>query len=151
MTQEQDYALQHGHYFEDMQPGLTAVVSKTFSDADLSMYAGVSGDANPLHLSEEFARHTRLGGRVVHGMVTASLISTLVGTRLPGPGCLWMSQELRFLAPVRVGQTVLARATVTEVFADKQQARMQTTCEVGDTIVIDGHALVWVPRRSFED
>ena len=138
----------HGYYIEDLQTGMCASVDKRFSKRDLAAYAALSLDDNPLHMNEEFAARTRVGGQVLHGMITASLISAIIGTRLPGPGCLWMSQEMRFLAPVRIGATVVARAEVMDVDREKQRVRLATVCRVGDGIVLDGSALVWVPSRS---
>lgn len=138
----------HGLYFEDISVGMVATFEKRISDEDVAAFARISGDVNPLHLDDEFARQTRAGGRVVHGMVTASLISTLVGCKLPGPGCLWMGQTLRFLRPVKAGALVSARAEVVETDVDRQRVRMRTTCRVADDLVIDGEALVWVPSRG---
>lgn len=138
----------HGYYLEDLETGMSASVSKAFTEQDVAMYARVSLDDNPLHMNEAFAARTRTGGRVVHGMVTASLISAIIGTRLPGPGCLWMAQDNRFLAPVRIGETVRATATIDEIETAKQRARLTTICEVGEKSVLEGHALVWVPSRS---
>lgn len=138
----------HGFYFEDIEIGMSESFEKTVSEEDVIAYAGLSGDVNPLHMDDEFARGTRAGERVVHGMVTASLISTLVGCRLPGPGCLWMGQTIRFLKPVRAGERVRARAEVVEILRERQRIRMLTTCQVGEITVIDGEALVWVPSRD---
>src|SRR5918996_323450 len=99
----------HGHYFKDLEPGMSEVFSKTITEADLLMFAGVSGDTNPLHLDEDFASRTMFESRIAHGMLTASLVSTVLGTRLPGPGAVYVSQSVRFLAPVRIGDTVIAR------------------------------------------
>lgn len=137
----------HGYYIEDLEVGMSTEISKAFSQRDLAMYAELSTDDNPLHMNEEFAARTRTGGSVLHGMITASLISAIIGTRLPGPGCLWMSQEMRFLAPVRVGETVRAAARVTDVDREKQRVRLATVCTVAGHVVLDGHALVWVPSR----
>lgn len=142
------FADMHGYYIEDLEVGMTASVSKAFTEQDVAMYANLSTDDNPMHMDEDFAASTRAGGAVLHGMVTASLISAIVGTRLPGPGCLWMSQEMRFLAPVRAGELVRADAEVLEVDREKQRVRLRTVCTVGESIVIDGTALVWVPARS---
>lgn len=136
-----------GRFVEDLSVGMTAVYAKTITDADIVLFAGVSGDTNPVHLNEAYARTTMFGGRIAHGMLSASLISTVMGTRLPGPGCLYLSQNLRFVAPVRVGDTVLARVTVAEVWPEKRRARMRTVCTVGETAVVEGEALVWVPSR----
>ena len=138
----------HGYYIEDLEAGMSITLTKAFTEDDLDMYARLSTDDNPLHMNEAFAARTRVGGRVVHGMVTASLISAIVGTRLPGPGCLWMEQKLRFLAPVRVGQLVSARAVVDDVDRQRQRVRLETTCLVGDKAVLEGSALVWVPARD---
>ncbi|MGA8261192.1 MAG: MaoC family dehydratase [Arenicellales bacterium] len=140
----------HGYYIENLETGMHASIDKTFSARDLAAYAELSLDDNPLHMNEEFAARTRAGGQVLHGMITASLISAIIGTRLPGPGCLWMSQEMRFLQPVRIGETVVARAEVVDVDRQKQRVRLATVCRVGDRIVLDGSALVWVPSRSGE-
>lgn len=142
------YGALHGYYIEDLEPGMSDSVSKAFTEQDVTLYARLSMDDNPLHMDEAFAARARTGGRVVHGMITASLISAIIGTRLPGPGCLWMAQNTRFLAPVRIGETVRASATVECIDPDKQRARLVTTCAVGRKIVLDGHALVWVPSRS---
>ena len=138
----------HGYYFEEIRVGMSARFEKVIRERDVQAFAEISGDVNPLHLDDAFASRTRAGERVVHGMVTASLISTLVGCRLPGPGCLWMGQVLKFVKPVRVGERVEAEATVIETIADRQRVRMRTTCKVDDTTVVDGEALVWVPSRE---
>jgi len=138
----------HGFYFEDLFIGQTAAFSKTLTEVDVTMFAGISGDTNPLHLSEDFARSTIFQGRVAHGMLTASLISTLIGTRLPGPGCIYMGQNLRFSAPVRLGDTINTRATITSLNEEKHRAEMDTVCMVGDEVVIEGTALVKVPSRQ---
>ena len=138
----------HGFYIEDLAVGMTAVFGKTVTEADLVMFAGVSGDTNPLHLDEEFAKRTRFGGRIVHGMLTASLISTLIGTKLPGPGCIYLKQDLRFKAPVRVGETVETRATVLDINTERRRVKLRTVCSVGETVVLEGEADILVPTRG---
>ncbi len=138
----------HGLYFEDLEVGMTAVYAKTVTDADIVLFSGISGDTNPLHLSSEFANGTRFEGRVAHGMLTASFISAVVGTKLPGPGCIYMSQNIRWLAPVRAGDTVFARVTVVELNTTKQQATLDTICTVREQAVLEGDALVKVPSRD---
>jgi 3-hydroxybutyryl-CoA dehydratase len=101
-----------------------------------------------LHLDEDFASRTMFESRIAHGMLTASLVSTVLGTRLPGPGAVYVSQSIRFLAPVRIGDTVIARAQVAEVVADKRRVRMTTVCTVGDKKVLDGEAVLMVPSRA---
>ncbi len=138
----------HGLYLEDIKLGLTAVYTKTVTDADIVMFAGVSGDTNPMHLSSDFAANSTFEGRIAHGMLTAAFISTLIGTKLPGPGCIYMGQSLKFLAPVRVGDTVNTRATVTDINLEKGRVTLHTQCMVGDVVVIEGEALVKVPSRD---
>ena len=138
----------HGLFFEDLAVGQTAVIARTITDADIVLFAGISGDTNPVHINEEFAAGTMFSGRIAHGMLTASFISTVIGTRLPGPGCIYLSQSLRFKAPVRVGDTIWARATVTELFPEKRRAALSTTVTVRDKVVLEGEALVMVPLRA---
>jgi len=138
----------HGFYLEDLSVGMTAMYAKTINAADITLFAGVSGDINPVHLNQEFAAGTVFEGCIAHGMLTASLISTVLGTKLPGPGCVYIGQELRFKAPVRAGDTVRARATITEIVPDRRRVVLRTVCTVGDTVVIDGQATVMVPARS---
>jgi 3-hydroxybutyryl-CoA dehydratase len=95
-----------GYFLEDLQPGMTASYARTVTEADVILFAGVSGDQNPVHLNQEFAEGTRFKGRIAHGMLTASFISTVLGNKLPGPGCIYVSQNLKFKAPVRAGDTV---------------------------------------------
>jgi len=137
----------HGYYFEDLATGMSEVFSKTITEADLLMFAGVSGDTNPIHLDEDFASRTMFESRIAHGMLTASLVSTVLGTRLPGPGAVYVSQSIRFLAPVRIGDTVIARAAVAELIAARRRVRMTTLCMVGDRKVLDGEAVLMVPAR----
>jgi len=141
----------HGYFIEDLAVGQSAFFGKTVTDADIVLFSGVSGDTNPLHLNKDFAATTRFGGPIVHGMLTASLISTVVGTRLPGPGCVYVSQSLKFRAPVRVGDTVQVRATVKEIIAAKGRVILETICSVGDTVVLEGEAHVLVASRAQAD
>ena len=138
----------YGYFFEDLSIGMQGTVSRTITETDLRNFSGVSGDTNPMHLNEEFAKETPFGGCIVHGMLTASLISAVIGTKLPGPGCIYMSQSLKFMAPVRVGDTVYAVATVKELIAEKKRVILETKCYVRDIIVIDGEALIKVPSRQ---
>ncbi len=136
-----------GYFIEDLEPGMTATFGKTITDADILMFAGVSGDTNPGHLNEEFAAGTPFHGRIVHGMLTASLISTVLGTKLPGPGCIYVSQTMRFLAPVRSGDTVRAEVTLRTVDREKKRAIFDTACKVLGKNVLEGEAVLFVPRR----
>ena len=137
----------NGYYFEDLEEGMTDVFAKTITDADIIGFAGVSGDTNPLHLNHEFASGTIFKGRVAHGMLTASLISTVIGTKLPGPGCIYVSQNLRFRAPVRTGDTVTATCMVTKLIPEKRLIELSTLCTVADKPVVEGDATILVPSR----
>ena len=136
-----------GYFIEDLNEGMTAVFGKTITDADILMFAGVSGDTNPVHLNEEFAAGTAFQGRIAHGMLTASLISTVLGTKLPGPGCVYLSQNLKFLAPVRVGDTVRAEVIITAIDRLRRRVTFPTACKVGGKSVLEGEAVTVVPRR----
>jgi len=144
---ESTFDAMHGYYFEDLALGMTAAYGKTLSDADVLMFTGVSGDTNPLHLNQEFASLTQFGEPIVHGMLTASLISTLIGTRLPGPGCIYMDQSLKFKVPVRVGDTIIAKVVITKLDSKRPYATLRTTCEVAGEVVVEGEARVKVPCR----
>jgi 3-hydroxybutyryl-CoA dehydratase len=138
----------HGLFLEDITVGMTAVYAKTVTDADIVMFAGISGDTNPVHLDAHFADQTAFKGRVAHGMLSASFISAVLGTRLPGPGCIYLSQSLKFRAPVKAGDTVTARVTVKDVNPDNKRVVFDTVCTVGDTVVIDGEVQLMVSRRA---
>ena len=140
--------LLHGYYFEDLEEGMTDIFAKTITDADIIAFAGVSGDTNPVHLNHEFASETMFQGRIAHGMLTASFISTVIGTKLPGPGCIYVNQNLRFKAPVKAGDTVRATCTVVKLIAKKHFAEFSTICTVGEKVVVDGEATIMVPTRA---
>lgn len=138
----------YGYAIEDLEPGMQASFAKTITDADILMFAGVSGDTNPVHLNEEFALDTQFKGRIAHGLLTASLISTALGTRLPGPGCVYLSQTLKFMAPVRAGDTVRALVTIREIEHEKKRVTFDTVCKVRDKDVLTGEARLLVPTRT---
>lgn len=138
----------NGYYYEDLEVGQSSSYAKTITDADIVLFAGVSGDTNPVHLDDEFAATTRFGHRIAHGMLTAAFISTVLGTKLPGPGAIYLKQNLKFMAPVKVGDTVVATATIDELFPKHNRATMKTVVTVGDTVVVDGDAMVYVPSRE---
>ncbi len=138
----------HGYYLEDLSVGMTSIYAKTITDADIVLFAGVSGDTNPVHLDAHFADQTPFKGRIAHGMLSASFISTVLGTRLPGPGCIYLSQSLKFRAPVKAGDTVTARVTIRDIAADKKRIVVDTVCTVDDEVVIDGEAMLMVSRRA---
>lgn len=134
-------------YFEDLKIGDFAEYAKTITEADILMFAAVSGDDNPVHINQEYAEQTMFGGRIAHGMLTASLISTVVGTRLPGPGTIYLSQSTRFKAAVKIGQTVTARATVAELDPAKKRVKFTTQCFVAGNVILEGESLVIAPSR----
>ncbi|MCE2510358.1 MAG: MaoC family dehydratase [Alphaproteobacteria bacterium] len=138
----------HGYYLEDLTVGMSASYAKTITDADIVLFAGVSGDTNPVHLNQEFASRTMFKDRIAHGMLSAGFISAVLGTKLPGPGCIYLSQNVKFKAPVKIGDTVLARVTVTEIQPEKRRIHLKTDCLVGETLVIDGEAVVMVDSKA---
>ena len=133
---------QFGYDIEDLKEGMSASFAKTITEADIVLFAGVSGDNNAVHTNEEFAATTAFGGRIAHGFLTASVISAAVANRLPGPGTIYLGQQLRFRAPVRPGDTVHATVTVKSIDVAKARAVLDTVCRVRDTVVIDGEATV---------
>ncbi len=137
----------NGYDIEDIQVGMCATFAKTITEADIVLFAAVSGDNNAMHINEEFAQTTQFKGRIAHGMLSASVISAAIAGRLPGPGTIYLGQNLRFKAPVRPGDTVHATVTVKEVIAEKCRVVLTTTCTVVGKVVIDGDALV-MPTSS---
>lgn len=138
-------------YFEDLTLGLAETLQKTVLGSDVVGFAEVSGDRNPIHLSEHFAARTPFRTRIAHGLYTASLISAVLGTRLPGPGAIYLSQTLNFHAPVRIGDTVTVTVTVVDLVERGRRARLACTCHVGEVLVLDGEAMVKVPARGEGD
>jgi 3-hydroxybutyryl-CoA dehydratase len=138
----------NGLFLEDLSVGQSAMFGKTVTEADIMAFAGVSGDTNPIHLHEGFAKGTRFGQRIAHGMLSGSFISTVIGTKLPGPGAIYVSQTMNFMAPVLIGDTITAVATVSAIDPTKRRVTIKTQCLNGDKVVIDGEAVVLVPRRA---
>jgi 3-hydroxybutyryl-CoA dehydratase len=143
-----DFAAMNGLYLEDLKVGMSAMFGKTVTEADIVAYAGVSGDTNPIHLHDGFARTTRFGQRIAHGMLSGSFISAVIGTKLPGPGSIYVSQTMNFMAPVLIGETITAVATVTAIDERRRRVTLKTQCLNGDKVVIDGEAQILVPRRD---
>ncbi len=137
-----------GVFFEDLSVGQTASFGKTVTEADILLFAAVSGDTNPVHINAEAAAASMFKERIAHGMLSAGFISAVLGTRLPGPGTIYLSQTLKFRAPVTIGQTVTATVEVTALDAAKKRATLKTTCTVGGKPVIEGEALVIPPSRG---
>jgi 3-hydroxybutyryl-CoA dehydratase len=133
-----------GYDIEDFSIGMSATFSKTITEADIVLFAGVSGDNNAIHINQEFAESTPFEGRIAHGMLTASVISAAVANKLPGPGAIYMNQSLNFRAPVKPGDTVHATVVVKEIMLDKRRVSLATSCSVKGRVVIDGEALVKV-------
>jgi 3-hydroxybutyryl-CoA dehydratase len=135
------------YYIEDLHPGMSATIGKTVTDADIDLFAGISTDTNAVHLDEEFAKTTIFGGRIAHGMISASFISAVLGAHLPGPGTIYLGQKLLFKAPVHPGDTVRTTVTVKEVIPEKKRVILDTICRVGTTAVIEGEATVMIGNR----
>jgi len=135
-------------YFEDLSVGMTETLQKVIDASDVVGFAEVTGDRNPIHLSEHFAAKTPFGTRIAHGLYTASLISAVLGTRLPGPGAIYISQTLNFRAPVKIGDTVDVSVLVSELMAEKFRARLTCACAVAGQVVLDGEAWVKVPSKE---
>ncbi|MBY4678329.1 MaoC family dehydratase [Marinobacterium arenosum] len=137
----------HGYYLEDLEVGMTARYAKTVTEADVILFAGISGDDNPVHINAEYAAQTMFGQRIVHGMYSAALISAVLGTRMPGPGAIYIDQQLKFKAPVHIGDTVTATAKVLEIDQQRRRVKLETICTVGDKVVAEGIATNMVDRR----
>lgn len=135
-------------FFEDMSVGMTETYLKEVKSSDVIGFAEISGDRNPIHLSEHFAARTQFGSRIAHGLYTASLISAVIGTRLPGPGAVYLSQTLQFKAPVRIGDMVEAKVEVVELIEKGDRARLSCSCSVDGQVVLEGEAVVKAPRQG---
>ena len=135
-------------FLEDLSVGQSAELTRTVRAEDLVAFAAVTGDDNPVHLDEDFAKSTQFGGRIAHGMLSAGYISAVIGTKLPGPGVIYMGQTLRFRRPVRIGDEVTTRVEVTVIDSLKARVTLSTTCAVGGRIVTEGEATTLVARRA---
>lgn len=137
-------------YIEDLKIGLTRHLEKTVTDRDIELFAEVSTDRNPVHLDDTYARDTMFKGRIAHGMLTAGLISAVIGEQLPGHGSVYLGQSLKFMAPVRPGDSVRAEVTVTAIDPARRRVTLETRCLVGDTVVLKGEAKVLAPSRKLD-
>ena len=135
---------------EDIEMGMTRYLRKTVTDADIEMFAEVSTDRNPVHLDDDYAQDTIFEGRIAHGMLTAGLISAVIGEQLPGHGTVYMGQTLKFLAPVRPGDMVYAEVKVIDIDLTKRRVRLDCHCSVDGKRVIAGEAMVLAPSRKFD-
>jgi 3-hydroxybutyryl-CoA dehydratase len=140
--------VQQGLYFDELSLGQTAEVSHVVGAADIEAFAAVSGDYNPVHMDEAFAKTTPFGGRIAHGMLSVAYISAVLGNDLPGPGAIYLSQSVRFRRPVKIGDPVTARVTVKALDEAKGHATFETVCLVNGKTVVDGEALIMVPKRG---
>jgi 3-hydroxybutyryl-CoA dehydratase len=134
--------------FEDLSIGMRETLMRTVMESDVTSFASVTGDNNPIHLDDRYAAQTRFGQRIAHGMFTAGLISAVIGTKLPGPGAIYLSQTLQFLAPVRIGDVVTASAEIVELVPEKRRARLFCECVMDGKPVLEGEAWVMVPGRK---
>ncbi len=135
---------------EDIEIGMVRHLRKTVTDRDIALFAEVSTDHNPVHLDDAYARDTIFQGRIAHGMLTAGLISAVIGEQLPGHGAVYLGQSLKFMAPVRPGDCVHAEVRVTAIDPARRRVTLETHCAVGDTVVLKGEALVLAPSRKFD-
>jgi 3-hydroxybutyryl-CoA dehydratase len=135
------------YYFEDLQLGMEATFAKTVTEADINAFAEVTGDKNPVHLDEAYAAKTIFKTRIAHGMLTAGHLSAVFGMELPGPGAIYVTQTLNFRGPVKIGDKVIAKVRVVELFPAKRRARFECVCTVGGKPVLEGEAILMVPAR----
>ena len=135
------------HYFEDLRIGMRESLMKTVMNEDVIGFANLSGDHNPVHLSDHFAQKTRFGGRIAHGLYVASLISAVLGMYLPGPGAVYLSQTLNFRGPVKIGDVINVVVEVVELTEKGRRVRLHCECLVDGKVMLDGEALVMAPTR----
>ena len=139
--------MQQGFYFDELSVGQSAEISHVVGERDLEAFAAVSLDTNPVHLDEAYARTTTFQGRIAHGMLSAAYISAVIGTRLPGPGALYLSQSLRFRRPVKIGDPVTTRVTASALDERRGHVTFATVCQVDGKTVVDGEAVIMAPRK----
>ncbi len=135
------------YYIEDLKPGMSESFVKTVTERDVELFGEVSGDMNPVHFDEAYAKNTIFKGRIAHGVLSVSYISTVLGMKMPGPGTIFMSATTRFKAPVRIGETVTTTCAVREVNAEKRRVIFDCVCRVNDITVVEGEAMVMAPSR----
>lgn len=133
---------------EEISIGMTCSYSQTITDADVKSFAGISGDNNPVHMSDEYAEGSRFKKRIAHGLLSASFFSAIFGTKLPGEGCVYVGQNLKFHKPVYLGDTVTAKVTVTSIDVTKNRVFFLTECFVSDAVVISGEAEIYIPKAK---
>ncbi len=138
----------HGFFIQDLKVGQEAILSKTITEADITNFSGVTGDNNPVHISDDFASKTIFKKRVAHGFFTASLISTLIATKLPGPGSIYISQTLKFLAPAYIGDNILTRVIIQKIDKEKRRVNLLTECFISNKKILTGEAEILVDKKS---
>ncbi len=134
------------YYYEDLKPGMSESFTKTVSERDVQLFGEISGDVNPVHFDEAYARKTVFRGRIAHGVLSLSFMSAVLGTKIPGPGTIFVSQTTRYKAPVRIGDTVVTVCTVRELLG-KRRVIFDCICKVKDTVIVEGEVLVIAPAR----
>ena len=139
---------QHGYYLEDLTIGMESSYQKTITETDIDAFAALTGDTNPVHLDSEYAATTPFKARIAHGMLSAGLISTVLGTQLPGPGCIYLEQQIKFKAPVFIGDTLVATVTVEDINQRRGRVSLKTQCFVNTKLVLDGTASMMVDKKS---
>jgi 3-hydroxybutyryl-CoA dehydratase len=139
---------QHGYYLEDLTIGMESSYQKTITETDIDAFAALTGDTNPVHLDSEYAATTPFKARIAHGMLSAGLISTVLGTQLPGPGCIYLEQQIKFKAPVFIGDTLVATVTVEDINQRRGRVSLKTQCFVNTKLVVDGAASMMVDKKS---
>jgi 3-hydroxybutyryl-CoA dehydratase len=138
-----------GKSIHELKIGDSAQISKTITEADIELFARATGDFNPVHLDQAYAEKTMFKGRIAHGLLSVGLLSSILGNILPGHGTIYLSQEVKFLAPVRIGDTITAEVEVIELIPEKNRAKFRTTCvNLDGKIVVDGVALGMPPKKS---
>lgn len=145
---EKDYENLRGFFIEEIKVGQEAVISKTITESDIVLFAAVTGDNNPVHTSDSFAKKTIFKKRIGHGFLSASLISAVIGTKLPGPGSIYINQSLSFLAPVYIGETITVRVVVKSKNEEKKRVFLETYCEKDGKKVVSGEAEIMVNSKK---
>lgn len=140
--------LERGLDINEIVIGMSASYTQTITDADIKSFAGVSGDKNPVHMSDDYAEGSRFKKRIAHGLMSASFFSALFGTKLPGVGCVYVSQDLSFKRPVYINDTIIASVEVTDIDVGKRRVFFSTICKVKNKIVISGSAEIYIPPKD---
>ena len=138
----------HGYFIEDLKIGQEANYEKKILEKDIMDFSSITGDCNPVHIDEKFAKHTFFKKRIAHGFLSASLISTVIATKLPGPGSVYLNQTLKFLAPVFIGDLVNAKVKVSEINLEKNRINLLTECFISDKRILTGNAEILVTSKT---